>query len=71
MQAMARCAIVGLLAVMLGSCAWQATPSGHAHVLSETAYTGAIDNAKCHLSGAAGQPATAGQRVLLIRGLMD
>ena len=66
-----RCAIIGLLAVMLGSCAWQATPSDHAHVLSEPAYTGAIDNAKCHSSGAACQPAKARQRILLIRGLMD
>jgi hypothetical protein len=71
MQATARCAIVGLVAVMLGSCAGQATPPDHANVLSETAYTGAIDNPKCHSSGAACQPAMARQRILLIRGLMD
>jgi hypothetical protein len=81
MQATAHSAIVGLLAVMLGSCAWQATPSDHGHVLSEMADTAASDNAKCQSSGTAlgsrahkecrAQPAMAGQRILLVRGLMD
>jgi hypothetical protein len=53
MQATAHSAIVRLLAVMLGSCAWQATPSDHAHVLSEMADTAASDSAKCQSSGAA------------------
>jgi hypothetical protein len=71
MQATAHCATLGLLAVMLGSCAWQPAPSDHPHVLSEMAYTAASDKPKCQSPGAACQPAMAGQRILLIRGLMD
>src|ERR1051325_3723191 len=72
MQATAHCAIVGLLAVMLGSCAWQPPPSDPPHVRSETAdTTAAIDKPKCQSPGAACQLATARQRILLIRGLMD
>jgi hypothetical protein len=71
MQATAHCAIVGLLAVMLGSCAWQPTPSDRPHVLSEMADTPANDKPKCQSPGGACQPAMAGQRILLIRGLMD
>jgi hypothetical protein len=50
MQATAHCAIVGLLAVMLGSCAWQ---PDHPAVLSEMADRAATDSAKCQSSGAA------------------
>jgi hypothetical protein len=71
MQATAHCAIVGLLAVMLGSCAGQPMPSDHAQVLSEVTGTVASDKPKCHSTGAACQRTTAGQRILLIRGLMD
>ena len=72
MQATAHCAIVGLFAVMLGSCAWQPTPSDHPHVLSEMADTPASDEPKCQSPGdAACQPSMTGQRILLIRGLMD
>jgi hypothetical protein len=53
MQATARCVIVGLLAVVLGSCVWRATPADHAHVLSEMADSAAADSAKCQSSGAA------------------
>jgi hypothetical protein len=53
MQATAYCTIVGLLAVVLGSCASQATPPDHAHVLSEMADKAASDAAKCQSSGAA------------------
>jgi hypothetical protein len=53
MQATAHCAIVGLLAVMLGSCAWQPAPSDPPHVLSEMADRAAADSAKCQSSGAA------------------
>jgi hypothetical protein len=53
MRVTAHCAVVGLLAIMLGACAWQATPSDHAHVLSEMADKAASDNAKCQSSGAA------------------
>ena len=71
MQAAARCAIVGLLAVMLGSCAWQPTPFDHPHVPSEMAYTAASDTPKCQSPDAPRQPAMAGQRILVIRGLTD
>ena len=72
MQATAHCAIVGLLGVMLGSCAWQPIPSDHAQVLSEVTGTVVSDEPKCQSPGAACQPAIARQqRVLLIRGLMD
>ena len=71
MQATAHCAIVGLLAVMLGACAWQ-PPSDHLHAVSEIAYTATTDKPKCQSPGAACQPAMARQqRILLIRGLMD
>ena len=71
MQATAHCAIVGLLAVMLGACAWQ-PPSDHLHAVSEIADTATTDKPKCQSPGAACQPATARQqRILLIRGLMD
>jgi hypothetical protein len=50
-QTTARCAIVGLLAVMLGSCAWQVTPKPHA--LSELTDTAARDSEQCQSSGAA------------------
>jgi hypothetical protein len=50
---MQHCAIVGLLAAMLGSCAWQATPSDRAHVLSEMGNTAAGDSARCQSSSAA------------------
>jgi hypothetical protein len=57
---------------MLGSCAWQPPPSDPPHVRSEMAdTTAAIDKPKCQSPGAACQPATARQRILLIRGLMD
>jgi hypothetical protein len=52
MQAGARCTTVGLLAVLLGSCAWQATAPDRAHAISEMADTAAADNAKCQSSGA-------------------
>jgi hypothetical protein len=71
MQATAHCAIVGLLAVTLGSCAWQPMPTDHAQVLSEVTGTAASDKPKCQSTGASCQPTTAGQRILLIRGLMD
>jgi hypothetical protein len=58
MQATAHCVIVGLLAVMLASCAWQPTPLDHAHALSEMADKAANSGAKCLSSGAAlGSPA--------------
>ena len=47
MQATPCCVIVGLLAVMLGSCASQTMPRGHAHALSEMANRAAADSAKC------------------------
>lgn len=53
MQATARCVIVGLLASVLGSCASQTMPRGHAHALSEMADRAAADSAKCQSSGAA------------------
>ena len=71
MHATAHCAIVGLLAVTLGSCAWQPMPTDHAQVLSEVTGTAASDKPKCQSTGASCQPTTAGQRILLIRGLMD
>ena len=46
-------AVVALLAVMLGSCAWQAASSDHAHALSDMADQAASDSAKCQASGAA------------------
>jgi hypothetical protein len=53
MQATVRCAMVGVLAVMLGSCAWQATPYlDHPHALSEMADTAARHSEKCQSSGA-------------------
>jgi hypothetical protein len=58
MQAGARCTIVGLLAVMLGSCAWLSEPTDRARVISKMTDTAASDNAKCQSSGAAlGTPA--------------
>src|SRR5207248_2541434 len=52
--------------------AWQPPPSDPPHVRSEMANTtAAIDKPKCQSPGAACQPATARQRILLIRGLMD
>jgi hypothetical protein len=71
MQATVHCAIVGLLAVMLGSCAWQPTASDHPDVPSKMAEAVASDKPKCQSPGAACQSAMAGQRILLIRGLMD
>ena len=71
MQATAHCAIVGLLGLMLGSCAWQPPPSDHTHIVSEITGTTASDKPKCQSPGDACQPASAGQRILLIRGLMD
>jgi hypothetical protein len=53
MQATARCAIVGLFALVLGSCTSQTTPRDHAHALSEMADGAADDSAKCQSSGAA------------------
>jgi hypothetical protein len=53
MRAMLRCISVVLLGVMLGSCAWQATPHDRAHVISELADKAASDDARCRLSGAA------------------
>jgi hypothetical protein len=50
---MPRCTIIALLAVMLASCAWQATPLDHAHALSEMTERAANDSAKCQSSGAA------------------
>jgi hypothetical protein len=52
-QTAARCAIVGLLAAMLGSCAWLDTPPDRTRVLSEMADTAGSDSAKCQTSGAA------------------
>jgi hypothetical protein len=52
MQAIPRCTIVALLAIMLASCAWQPTLD-HAHALSEMADKAANDSAKCQSSGAA------------------
>jgi hypothetical protein len=46
MQAVPRCTIIALLAVMLASCAW------HAHALSEMADREADYGAKCQSSGA-------------------
>ncbi len=72
MQATAHCAIVGLLGVMLGSCAWQPPSSDPPQVLSEVTGTVVSDKPKCQSPGPACQPATARQqRILLIRGLMD
>jgi len=71
MQATAHCAIVGLLAVMLGACAWQ-PPSDQLHAVSKIADTATTDKPKCQSPGAACQSAMARQqRILLIRGLMD
>lgn len=44
---------VALLAVMLGSCAWQPVLPDHKHVLSDMADKAASDSAKCRSSGAA------------------
>ena len=52
MQAGARCIIIGLLAVMLGSCASLAGPTDRAHVISKMTDTAAADDAKCKSSGA-------------------
>jgi hypothetical protein len=72
MQATTHCAIVGLVGVMLGSCAWQPPPSDHAQVLSDVTGTVASDEPKCQSPGAPCQPVMARrQRILLIRGLMD
>jgi hypothetical protein len=66
MQAGARCTVVGLLAVLLGSCAWPATGPDRAHVISEMTDTAAADNAKCQSSGATlGSPAYEKCRALL------
>jgi hypothetical protein len=65
MQAMPRCTIVALLAVMLASCAWQPTPLDHA-TLSEMTDRAADDSAKCLSSGAAlGSPVYKQCRTLL------
>jgi hypothetical protein len=53
MQAVPRCTIIALLAVMLSSCAWQPTALDHAHALSEMADREAAYGAKCQSSGAA------------------
>jgi hypothetical protein len=53
MRATARSVVLGFLAVVLGSCAWQMTTPDHAHVLSQMADTAARDSAKCQSSGAA------------------
>jgi hypothetical protein len=52
MQTGARCIIVGLLAVTLGSCAWLSEPTDRAHVISKMTDTAAGDDAKCQSSGA-------------------
>jgi hypothetical protein len=52
MRAGAHCIIVGLLAVMLGSCAWLAElQTDRAHLISEMTDTAAADNAKCQSPG--------------------
>ena len=53
MKAIRGYAIVALLGVILGSCAWQATPPDHVHVLSRMAERAARDDAQCQSSGAA------------------
>jgi hypothetical protein len=66
MQAGARCTIVGLLAVMLGSCARLAEPTDRAHELSRITDTITADDARCQSSGASlGSPAYKQCRALL------
>jgi hypothetical protein len=66
MQAGARCTIVGLLAVMLGSCARLAEPTDPAHEISRMTDTIAADDARCRSSGATlGSPAYKQCRALL------
>ncbi len=71
MQATAHCAIVSLLALTLASCASQPMPSYHAQVVSDVTVTIRSEKPKCQSTGAPCQPNVAGQRILLIRGLMD
>jgi hypothetical protein len=52
MRAGAHCAVIGLLAVMLGSCASPAEPTDRAHDISKMTDAAASDNAKCQSSGA-------------------
>jgi hypothetical protein len=66
MQAGARCTIIGLLAVTVGSCASLAEPTDHAHVLSKMTDAAAADDAQCQSSGATlGSPAYKKCRELL------
>jgi hypothetical protein len=66
MQAIPRCTIIALVAVMLASCAWQPTALDHRHALSEMADKAANDSARCQSSGAAlGSQAYKHCRVLL------
>jgi hypothetical protein len=71
MQATAHCAVVGLLTVMLGSCAWRGAPSDRAHVLSEMADTTVGDSARCQSSGAALGSQTYKQCRALLEGKMS
>ena len=66
MQAGARCTVVGLLAVMLGSCAWLPEATDRAHVISKMTDTAVADDIKCQSSGATlGSPAYKECRALL------
>jgi len=66
MQAGARCTIVGLLAVMLGSCAWLSEPTDRAHIISKMTDTAVADDMRCKSSGATlGSPAYKKCRALL------
>jgi hypothetical protein len=53
MRATPCCISVGLLGVMLGSCAWEPTLQDRAHVISQMTDRAARDDAQCQSSGAA------------------
>jgi hypothetical protein len=51
MRTTPRCISVGLLGVMLGSCAWEPTSQDRAHVISQMTDRAARDDAQCQSSG--------------------
>jgi hypothetical protein len=53
MRATPRCISVGLLGVMLGSCAWEPALQDRGHVISQMTDRAARDDAQCQASGAA------------------
>jgi hypothetical protein len=53
MRVSAHFTVIALLAVMVGSCAWQPVLPDHTRVLSDMADKAASESAKCQSSGAA------------------